>query len=42
LNAAQSDLLDPEERIIQKPFTSDALLDRVRAALLSPVSAQLS
>ncbi len=36
LNAAQSDLLDPEERIIQKPFTSDALLDRVRAAMLSP------
>ena len=35
LNAAQSDLLDPEERIIQKPFTSDALLDRVRAALLT-------
>ncbi len=35
LNQAQSDLLDPEERVIQKPFTSDALLDRVRAALLS-------
>jgi CheY-like chemotaxis protein len=35
LNQAQSELLDPEERVIQKPFTSDALLDRVRAALLS-------
>jgi len=42
LNAAQSDLLDPEERIIQKPFTSDALLDRVRAALLSPTRAHAS
>jgi PAS domain S-box-containing protein len=39
LNAAQSDLLDPEERVIQKPFTSDALLDRVRAAMLSPLRA---
>jgi DNA-binding NtrC family response regulator len=39
LNAAQSDLLDPEERVIQKPFTSDALLDRVRAALLTPARA---
>jgi PAS domain S-box-containing protein len=36
LNTGQNDLLDPEERVIQKPFTSDALLDRVRAALLSP------
>ena len=36
LNQAQSELLDPEERVIQKPFTSDALLDRVRAAMLSP------
>jgi two-component system cell cycle sensor histidine kinase/response regulator CckA len=36
LNQAQNELLDPEERVIQKPFTSDALLDRVRAALLSP------
>ncbi len=36
LNQAQSELLDPEERVIQKPFTSDALLDRVRASLLSP------
>jgi two-component system cell cycle sensor histidine kinase/response regulator CckA len=35
LNQAQTDLLDPEERIIQKPFTSDALLDRVRAAMLT-------
>ena len=35
LTQAQSELLDPEERVIQKPFTSDALLDRVRAALLS-------
>ncbi|MDF3070459.1 MAG: signal transduction histidine kinase, nitrogen specific, NtrB [Polyangiaceae bacterium] len=35
LSQAQSELLDPEERVIQKPFTSDALLDRVRAALLS-------
>jgi two-component system cell cycle sensor histidine kinase/response regulator CckA len=37
LNQAQSELLDPEERVIQKPFTSDALVDRVRASLLSPV-----
>jgi signal transduction histidine kinase len=41
LNAAQSDILDPEERIIQKPFTSDALLDRVRAALLNPQRPQV-
>jgi two-component system, cell cycle sensor histidine kinase and response regulator CckA len=34
LSQAQSELLDPEERVIQKPFTSDALLDRVRAAML--------
>ncbi|RYZ04592.1 MAG: response regulator [Myxococcales bacterium] len=39
LNQAQSELLDPEERVIQKPFTSDALLDRVRAALLSGATA---
>jgi two-component system, cell cycle sensor histidine kinase and response regulator CckA len=39
LNQAQSDLLEPEERVIQKPFTSDALLDRVRAALLSDTTA---
>jgi two-component system cell cycle sensor histidine kinase/response regulator CckA len=36
LSQGQNELLDPEERVIQKPFTSDALLDRVRAALLSP------
>jgi nitrogen-specific signal transduction histidine kinase/CheY-like chemotaxis protein len=35
LNLAEIDLLEPEERLIQKPFTSDALLDRVRAVMLS-------
>jgi len=33
LSLGETDLLDPEERLIQKPFTSDALLDRVRAAM---------
>jgi FixJ family two-component response regulator len=36
LSQGHNELLDPDERVIQKPFTSDALLDRVRAALLSP------
>lgn len=36
LTQTQNELLDPEERVIQKPFTSDALLDRVRASLLTP------
>jgi CheY-like chemotaxis protein len=35
LTQTQSELLEPEERVIHKPFTSDALLDRVRASLLS-------
>jgi signal transduction histidine kinase/CheY-like chemotaxis protein len=35
-NLAEIDQLDPDERLIQKPFTSDSLLDRVRAAMLSP------
>lgn len=35
LTQAQNELLDPEERVIQKPFTSDALLDRVRASMLA-------
>ena len=34
LNLADSEQLDPEERLIRKPFTSDALLDRVRASML--------
>jgi two-component system, cell cycle sensor histidine kinase and response regulator CckA len=38
LNQAQGELLDPEDGVIQKPFTSDALLDRIRAALLSAPS----
>ncbi|MES1183290.1 MAG: response regulator [Myxococcales bacterium] len=33
LSVAETDLLEPDERLIQKPFTSDALLDRVRAAM---------
>jgi PAS domain S-box-containing protein len=33
LTQAQHELLDTEERLILKPFTSDALLDRVRGAL---------
>jgi len=33
LSMGEADVLDPEERVIQKPFTSDALLDRVRAAM---------
>jgi two-component system, cell cycle sensor histidine kinase and response regulator CckA len=37
LREAQSGLVKPEQRVIQKPFTSDALLDRVRATLLGPV-----
>jgi two-component system, cell cycle sensor histidine kinase and response regulator CckA len=40
LNQAQGELLSPEDGVIQKPFTSDALLDRVRAALLSPATAE--
>jgi CheY-like chemotaxis protein len=40
LNQAQGELLSPEDGVIQKPFTSDALLDRVRAALLSPAIAE--
>ena len=36
LAEARTKLLDPQERIIQKPFTADALLDRVRAAMLTP------
>jgi two-component system, cell cycle sensor histidine kinase and response regulator CckA len=40
LNQAQGELLNPEDGVIQKPFTSDALLDRVRAALLSPATAE--
>ncbi|HYP90338.1 MAG TPA: response regulator, partial [Polyangiaceae bacterium] len=40
LSQAQSALRNPEERVIQKPFTSDALLDRVRAALIGPATAQ--
>jgi DNA-binding NtrC family response regulator len=40
LSQAQSALRNPEERVIQKPFTSDALLDRVRAALIAPATAQ--
>jgi CheY-like chemotaxis protein/two-component sensor histidine kinase len=39
LTQNQSELLDPEERVIQKPFTSDALLDRVRASMLSAAQA---
>jgi len=35
LSLGETDLLDPDERLIQKPFTSDALLDRVRAAMQS-------
>jgi two-component system, cell cycle sensor histidine kinase and response regulator CckA len=35
LNQAQSGVAMPDERVIQKPFTSDGLLDRVRAALLA-------
>jgi CheY-like chemotaxis protein len=35
-NLTEIDQLDPDERLIQKPFTSDSLLDRVRAAMLSP------
>jgi CheY-like chemotaxis protein/two-component sensor histidine kinase len=37
LREAESGLVRPEERVIQKPFTSDALLERVRAAMLGPV-----
>jgi PAS domain S-box-containing protein len=33
LSVAETDVLEPDERLIQKPFTSDALLDRVRAAM---------
>ncbi len=40
LNHAQGELPSPEDGVIQKPFTSDALLDRVRAAMLSPVAAE--
>jgi two-component system cell cycle sensor histidine kinase/response regulator CckA len=39
LNQAQGELLNPEDGVIQKPFTSDALLDRVRAALLAGMPA---
>ncbi len=35
LEQAQNELLDSAERVIQKPFTSDILLDHVSAALLA-------
>jgi PAS domain S-box-containing protein len=38
-NAVQSGLLNPDEGVIQKPFTSDALIERVRASLLSAAEA---
>ncbi len=41
-SSVQSEVLDPEEGIINKPFTSDVLLDRVRATLLSSAQAPLS
>jgi PAS domain S-box-containing protein len=41
-SSVQSELLDPEEGIIHKPFTSDVLLDRVRATLLSSAQATLT
>jgi two-component system, cell cycle sensor histidine kinase and response regulator CckA len=40
LSEAQSGMVKPEERVIQKPFTSDALLDRVRATLLGAAGLQ--